>query len=74
MVQSPLVWVTGTSRRFNSNPISMDCANPHTDNEAVSNSEARKKRDFFGRPYPIVAEIVPSRTMSDRMRTGPNWV
>jgi hypothetical protein len=38
--QRPLVWVTGTSLRFNSNATSMDCANPHTDNEAVPNSEA----------------------------------
>jgi hypothetical protein len=36
--KAPLVWVTGTSRRFNSNARSMDCANPHTDNEAVPNS------------------------------------
>jgi hypothetical protein len=35
---SPLVWVTGTSPRFNSNATSMDCTKLQTDNEAVSNS------------------------------------
>jgi hypothetical protein len=38
--ERPLVWVTGTSRRFNSNATSMDCANPQTDNEAVPNSKS----------------------------------
>ena len=40
----PLVWVMGVLRRFNSDATIMDCANPKTDNEAVSNANRSSGR------------------------------
>ena len=72
MVQSPLVWVTGTSSRFNNIAKSMDGSKPQTDNEAVPTSN-RCSAEFVARIRKLesaLARIFDSDRTSREARHG----